>query len=142
MIDPAQAFAGLRQAAERECLPLGELTHTYNSRPAQELFKWAEAKGRGEAFLSAAFGFFFVQGRNIGTGEVLGELAESSGLCAGEARSVLAEGSFREAVDADWARAREMEIQVIPTFFMGENRLVGAQPYEAMERFVMNSLSL
>ena len=40
----------LRGVADSLGLPLGNRQRTYNSRLAQELGKWAEQEGRGEAF--------------------------------------------------------------------------------------------
>ncbi|MBD3163069.1 MAG: hypothetical protein GF346_11645, partial [Candidatus Eisenbacteria bacterium] len=39
----------LKELAAAEGLPMGERTHTYNSRLAQELGVWAEEHDRGEA---------------------------------------------------------------------------------------------
>ena len=47
-----------------EGLPYGERTHTYNSRLAQELGKWADACGV-EAIHDILYRAYFVENRNI-----------------------------------------------------------------------------
>jgi predicted DsbA family dithiol-disulfide isomerase len=120
-----------------EGLPYGERTHTYNSRLAQEVGKWADAEGHGDAFHEAMFHAYFVAGRNISDVETLAQIAESVGLSADEARTVMAERRFRAAVDADWQRSRDYGITGVPTFVANGRGVVGAQPYEILERLVV-----
>ncbi len=120
-------------------LPLGERTRTYNSRLAQELAKWAESKGKGDEFHDAVFRAYFVDGRNIAQIDVLASLALGVGLSADEARVIILERSFREAVDADWMRSQQMGITAVPTFVVGREAVVGAQPYEVLEQFLIQN---
>jgi predicted DsbA family dithiol-disulfide isomerase len=71
--------------------------------------------------------------------EVLTGLAKSIGLPEGEARKVLLSRSFRESVDADWARSRELGITAVPTFVIGRQSVVGAQPYEILDQFLSSN---
>jgi predicted DsbA family dithiol-disulfide isomerase len=129
----------MKKVAEELGLPLGERTRTYNSRLAQELAKWAEAKGKGDEFHDAVFRAYFVDGQNIAQMDVLAGLAQEVGLSADEARIVLRERSLREAVDADWVRSHQMGITAVPTFVMGREAVVGAQPYEVLEQFLVRN---
>ncbi len=129
----------MKRVAEELGLPLGERTRTYNSRLAQELAKWAEAKGKGDEFHDAVFRAYFVDGRNIAQIDVLAGLAQEAGLSADEARIIVRERSFREAVDADWMRSHQMGITAVPTFVMGREAVVGAQPYEVLEQFLVQN---
>jgi predicted DsbA family dithiol-disulfide isomerase len=117
-------------------LPWGTRARTFNSRRAQELGKWAESLDRGDAFHLAVFQAYFVHGRNIGKISVLAEVAESVGLDGRRAVEVLAESSFRDAVDRDWEYSRACRITAVPTFLADRRTLVGAQPYEALEDLV------
>jgi predicted DsbA family dithiol-disulfide isomerase len=49
---------------------------------------------------------------------------------------VLATRSFKAAVDADWQKSREYGVTGVPTFVAGGRGVVGAQPYEVLERLV------
>ena len=126
----------MRQVAAAEGLPFGDRNHTYNSRLAQELGKWAETRGRGEAFHRLAFRAYFAEGRNIAQPPVLVDLASLAGLLPAEAEAVLAERRFAAAVDADWARSKQLGINAVPTFCVNGRRLVGAQPYEKLKDLV------
>ena len=138
MMDISGMMVRLREAAEAEGLPFGDRNMTYNSRLAQELGKWAEAQGKIEVYNTAVFQSYFAQGRNIGNHNILVEVAGSVDLDINEARKVLEERSYENAVDADWDRSRQMGIRAVPSFIMDDRMLVGAQPYSALEEFVIS----
>jgi predicted DsbA family dithiol-disulfide isomerase len=131
-VDLAAMLARLKRIAAELDLPFGERAMTYNSRMAQELGLWAETQGKGAAFHTAAFKAYFAEGKNLARHAVLLELAEAVGLPAAEAEAVLKKRSYQGAVDADWALACQKQVTAVPTFIMGINKLVGAQPYEGL----------
>jgi len=137
--DIGMMLARLKQVARQEDLPFGDRTHTYNSRLAQELGKWAEEQEKGDAFHDAAFKAYFVHGKNIAQTPILVELAESIGLDGDEARDVVETRTFMDAVDEDWTLARSLGITAVPTFYLSGQYLVGAQPYEMMEQFLIQN---
>ncbi len=119
-----------------EGLPYGNRTHTYNSRLAQELAKYAESFEEGEALNRKLFEAYFVEGLNLADPEVLLKLAEFSGLPREETEEVISKRLLRNEVDADWKRSRELGVRGVPTFFYGNRALVGAQPYETLKQLV------
>ncbi len=135
-VDIPAMIKHLKIVADSEGLPFGERTKTYNSRLAQEMAKWAETKGQGDEFHLAAFQAYFADGKNIADQVNLLAIASSLGLNSDEARAVLEERTFRSAVDEDWQQARHLDIRAVPTFLWGSQRLVGAQPYEVLRKFV------
>lgn len=122
---------------DAEGLPYGERTHSYNSRLAQELGKWADTQDGGEAIHDAIYRAYFVEGRNIGDPEILVDIARSVGLSPQGARKVLSERSFRSAIDQDWALSREMGVTGVPTFTAAGKGVVGAQSYEVLEQLIV-----
>ena len=134
-VDPEAMYKRMKALMDAEGLPYGRRTHTYNSRLAQELGKWADSRGV-EAFHDAMYRAYFVDGRNIGDVEVLAEIAAANGLPADEARQVLAERRFKDAVDADWQKARQWGITAVPTFVAGTYGVIGAQPYEVLAQLL------
>lgn len=126
----------MKRVAEMEGLSMGDRTMTYNTRFAQELGRWAESQGRGHEFHNRVFGAYFAEGRNIGDVTELVALAGEIGLSEGEAQNVLETRSFREAVDRDWEHSRRMRVTAVPTFLMDSQSVVGAQPYDKLERFL------
>ena len=129
----------LKLVASSLSLPLNDRTRTYNSRLAQELAKWAESQGKGDEFHHTIFIAYFVDGTNIGRVEELVTLASSIGLPADEARDVILARSFREAVDSDWARSHALGVTAVPTFIIDDQRIVGFQSYQVLERFVIDN---
>jgi predicted DsbA family dithiol-disulfide isomerase len=124
---------------EAEGLPYGRRTHTYNSRLAQEMGKWADTQPGAGAIHDAIYRAYFVAARNIGDPDVLVEVAQSAGLPVEAARTVLAERRFKAAVDADWAKSRAYGVTGVPTFVAGGHGVVGAQPYEVLEALLVRA---
>ena len=124
--------ARMKGLMDAEGLPYNRRSHTYNSRLAQELAKWADSKSGFEKIHDALYKAYFVDGRNLGDTEVLLDVAQSVGLPVEEARSVLDKRTFKDAVDADWQKARRYGVTGVPTFVAGRSKVVGAQPYEVL----------
>jgi predicted DsbA family dithiol-disulfide isomerase len=135
-MDIKKATARLKQVADELGLPLGQRKRTYNSRLAQELAKWAELEGKGNAFHEAVFRAYFVDGKNIGRVDELVNLAKSIGLSEKKASSVVELRTFKEAVDSDWRRSHALGITGVPTFVVDQQVTVGFQPYEELEKFL------
>ena len=135
-IDPEAAYLRMKKLMDAEGLPYGRRTHTYNSRLAQELGKWADTQPGGAAIHDKLYRAYFVEARNIGDPEVLVEIAEAAGLPPAEARAVIAERRFKDAVDADWATSHQYGVTGVPTFVAERYGVVGAQPYEVLAQLV------
>lgn len=134
-----QKNAEMKARMEAEGLPYGVRTHTYNSRLAQELGKWADTQDGGEAIHEALFKSYFVDTNNVADIDVLLGVAESVGLDAGAASDVLKNRSYKEAVDEDWAKSRQYGVTGVPTYIIGQAGVVGAQPFEAIERLIVEA---
>jgi len=135
-IDMEAMYEQMKSLMDAEDLPYGKRSHTYNSRLAQELGKWADTQPRGEVIHDALYRAYFVDGRNIGDKEVLIEIAESARLGGSGAREILEQRSFKDAVDADWAKSRDYGVTGVPTFVAGGYGVVGAQPYATLEHLL------
>jgi predicted DsbA family dithiol-disulfide isomerase len=135
-VDPEAMYVRMKGLMDAEGLPYGRRTHTYNSRLAQELGKWADTRPDGEAIHDALYKAYFVEARNIGDPDILVEIAQSVGLPGEEARAVLTERRFKDAVDADWAKSRQWGVTGVPTFVAARYGVVGAQPYEVLEQLL------
>jgi len=129
-------FARMKGLMEEEGLDYGQRTHTYNSRLAQELGKWAETREGGEAIHDAMNRAYFVDARNLADHDVLLDIVDSIGLSREEAAEVLETRSFRDAVDQDWEKSRGYGVTGVPTFVAGGYGVVGAQQYEALEQLL------
>jgi predicted DsbA family dithiol-disulfide isomerase len=132
----AGMMENLRKTAQDLGLPFAARTRTYNSRLAQELGLWAMDKGRGDAFHTAAFRAYFAGGLNLAKHQVLLDLVQDAGLPSDEAQEILSARIYAERVDRDWADSRLKGVTAVPTFIMGQHKLVGAQNYESLVELV------
>ncbi|MEX0638698.1 MAG: DsbA family protein, partial [Burkholderiales bacterium] len=134
--DIAKMQAQMRARMQAEGLPYGNRSMTYNSRLAQELGAWADSQPGGDAIHDALFRAYFADARNIGDPDVLVEIAAAVGLPAEQAREVIEKRTHKGAIDADWQKSHQYGVTGVPTFVIGNNGVVGAQPYEALEALV------
>jgi predicted DsbA family dithiol-disulfide isomerase len=127
---------------DREGLPFNpERNMSYNSRLAQELAKWAATKGMEEKITDALFRAYFVDVKNIGKTDVLAQIAGENGLPADEATDVLLSRAYKDAVDEDWRRCASYGVNAVPTFLAGRYLMVGAQPYEELDRLIQHVMN-
>ena len=136
IVDVAAIEKRLQTVAYSLSLPLAVRLKTYNTRSGQELAKWAESCGKGDAFHRALFGAYFGEGRNIGKVDELSIIVASAGLPTEEIKTILSENRFASSVDEDWKASRSLGITGVPTFVCGNRKTVGFQPYESLARFV------
>ena len=131
-----QKNAQMKALMDAEGLPYGVRTHTYNSRLAQELGKWADTQAGGGAIHEALFSAYFVDTRNVAEEDVLLDVVSALGLDKQAAQDVLRQRTFKDAVDADWEKSRQYGVTGVPTYVMGQSGVVGAQPYEVIAQLV------
>ncbi|WP_322760929.1 DsbA family oxidoreductase [Frankia sp. Cr2] len=131
----AQARAS-QVAVERTAATVGLEYHLVdgfvsNTADAHQLVHLARDRGIQDAVLERFYLAHFTQVRSLFDRECLVALAGEAGLDTGEARRVLAEGTYADAVDADAHRARALGATGVP-FFVVDNRygVSGAQPPE------------
>jgi predicted DsbA family dithiol-disulfide isomerase len=126
----------LKSVADSFGLPLSNRKRTYNSRLAQELGKWAEEEGRGDAFHTSMFQAYFVDGKNLAKIDILVDIVEGLSMDGEAARSALEKRLYKDAVDQDWQESYARGITAVPTFMAKGMRLVGAQSYTALEKLI------
>jgi len=138
-VDLEASRARMALLMEQEGLPYGDRTHTYNSRVAQEVAKWAETQPGGDAIHDALYRAYFVSGLNLAQPDVLLDVVGALGLDRKAAQEVISERSFSDRVDLDWQRARELGVTGVPTFVVGRHGVAGAQPYDILEKLVLEA---
>ena len=132
-VDMEAMYTRMKGLMDEEGLPYGKRSHTYNSRLAQELGKWADTQPGGEAIHDALYRAYFVDAVNVGDVDALLTIAGDVGLDVYAAREVLQSRSFSDAVDADWDLSRRYGVTGVPTFVAAQKAVVGAQPYKVLE---------
>lgn len=98
---------------------------------AHRLLHWAKAQGREVELVERLFSAHFEQGRHVGRQDELAAIAGEVGLDEAEARAVLAEETFADAVQQDIAAARQLGITGVPFYVIdGRYGVSGAQAAE------------
>lgn len=138
-VDLDEMYNRMKGLMDEEGLPYSHRTHTYNSRLSQELGKWADTQDGGEAIHDALYKAYFVDGVNLGDVEALLKITGDVGLDVDAAREVLVSRSFSDSVDEDWEKSRQYGVTGVPTFVAGRQGVVGAQPYEMLERLLQEA---
>ena len=122
--------ANFARLADQEGLEHGDRAHWYDSTPAHEAAEWARETGAGDTLRHAIFRAYFVHDRNIGSTDILCDVASEAGIDATDLRTALNEGRYHDRVAAQYQESRAMGVTGVPTFVSGRYAIVGAHPYE------------
>ena len=99
-------------------------TRTYNSFDAHRLLHWAGLKGRQRALKHALLRACFTEGRDIGSHDVLADVATQAG-----AREVLSSGSYAGDVREHERFYQAQGIRSVPSIIVNDRYLIqGGQP--------------
>ncbi len=105
---------------------------TPNTRKALALAEWARDRGRLHPFRQAVMDAHWRRGLDIENEEVLAGLAEAAALDPGAVPAALRDPVYAARVDAMGDEAARAGVTGIPTFFIGDQMVVGCQPYEVV----------
>jgi len=108
--------------------------HKPNTRRALALAEHARDRGRLHEARTGLMDAYWRAGRDIEADLVLAEVARESGLDPGAAIRALSSAPILARVDAMGAEAAREGVTGIPTFFLGDRVVVGAQPYPVLAR--------
>lgn len=103
-----------------------------NTRRALAIAELARENGVLEQYRHAALDAHWRKSQNLEDDAVLGSLAASAGLDPGAALIAADSPVYLERVDARQAEARRQGVTGIPTLILGDQRIVGCQPYEVL----------
>lgn len=104
------------------------------SRLAFEGAEFARDAGRLDAYTRAVHEAFFQQGRDIGTEDVLVDVAASVGLDGDACRAALRDHRYLSRVLDQEREARELGIHSVPSVVLGDYLIPGCVPYETLRR--------
>jgi predicted DsbA family dithiol-disulfide isomerase len=107
-----------------------------NSRLALEAAEFAIELDKGEAFEERVYRAYFNEGLNIGQQRVLAELAAQVGIAAQAMNVALESNRYTLRLKNNAMVARQRNVDGVPTFFLGEYPLVGAQNEETMRQIL------
>jgi len=113
------------------------MQRTPNTLDAHRLIHWAGIESKQIAAVDALFHAYFVEARDIGAHEVLGDIADSIGLDASLVLRLLATDEDIDDIRTRDTHSREMGVSSVPTFIVaGQHAVPGAQPPELWARVI------
>lgn len=116
------------------------MKRTPNTINAHRLIHWAGLESKQIKAVDALFHAYFVDARDIGDSEVLGDIADMIGLDASVVMRLLASDADLDDIRKRDADSREMGVNSVPTFIVaGKHAVPGAQPPELWQQ-VINEL--
>jgi predicted DsbA family dithiol-disulfide isomerase len=140
-LSPEQLAANRARIAERgaaEGFRFGTRSHVWNTFDAHRLLFWAGVEGPPgvqRALKRALLKAYHGDDRNIGSPDVLVELAAEVGLPAERAREVLEGGEFAEGVRQAERFWQEVGIHSVPAVIIDRKHLIsGGQPSAMFEQ--------
>jgi len=113
------------------------MKRTPNTIDAHRLIHWAGIESKQNATVDALFHAYFVEARDIGAHEVLGDIADSVGLDASLVLKLLSTDEDVAEIRARDTHSREMGVTSVPTFVVaGQHAVPGAQPPELWAKVI------
>jgi predicted DsbA family dithiol-disulfide isomerase len=119
----------MAEAVGFEIKPPSVLT---NSRAALAATEFARDSGRDEPLEERIYRAYFNEGVNIGDAKVVARLAGETGLDAGAVADAIKSAKYEMRLKNNALAANNRGVSGVPTFFIGEYPLVGAQSLDAM----------
>jgi predicted DsbA family dithiol-disulfide isomerase len=105
-----------------------------NSRLALEAAEFAKESGAGEAFEQRIYEAYFQDGLNIGDAGVLANIAADLGMDRDDFNLALESNRYTARLRNNTVMAHQLGVSGVPTFFIGQYPLVGAQSEQVMRQ--------
>jgi predicted DsbA family dithiol-disulfide isomerase len=126
--------------AEEIQLPMKQPSILVNSRLALEAAEFAAEAGFGEAFEERVFRSYFQEDANIGDPNVIGALAAEVGIDRAAMEHALSSGRYGLKLKNTTMMAHNRDVTGVPTFFIGQLPLVGAQSPDVMRKLIARAI--
>ena len=115
--------------AEEIAFAFSRIERTPNTFDAHRLIWFGQQQGKQDDLVEKLFHAYFSEGRDIGSGQTLVEVADEAGLDREAARQFLVNGQGVEEVRAEEAAGHRLGIRGVPYFVLnGRHAISGAQP--------------
>ncbi|OLN28075.1 DSBA-like thioredoxin family protein [Desulfosporosinus metallidurans] len=113
----------------RPSILLGEYIHLHY--PAQE-----------DAYHASVFSAYFSEGKDIGQSKILADLLQKLGIDSNVLANALNDPACQIRMKENAQSSAAMQVTGTPTFFIGNERIVGAQPYPRLLAVARRALGL
>ncbi len=128
------AWQRISEMATSVGLPMKPPSVFTNSRGALLIAEHASEAGCADAFEERVYRAYFQEGANIGEREVIVALAGEVGIDREAAISALKSAKYQMRLKNNALSANQRGVDGVPTFFIGEYALRGAQSLDTMRK--------
>lgn len=135
--DPVAAYGRFNKVGADYGLTFQPVTFLPNTKLALMATEYAKDQGLFEAFHTRVFKAYFTEGKNIGSQEVILDVAASLGMNKSQAAAALVDPQYEKRLEDNRQRGLKWQVTGLPTFIVqDQQRIVGAQSYETFKRAV------
>lgn len=115
------------------------IKHIPNTFLAHRLSWLAQRHGKQRAFVAATLQAYFAHGRDLGSKDILTEIATGIGLDRDAVAAFLSSGDGADSVRALERTALEAGVEGVPYFDIAGTAVVGAQPAETLLQTIVEA---
>jgi len=131
-------MVNVKRLADEDGLTLKYTKTLPNSQLALFFSEFARTKGVFDKFHKLVFETYWKEGKDIGDLSLLIELAESVGLNKEEIMAYIKSDEPANRLRKNMFELGRRGINDVPTFLIGDQFVIGAQPYEVFENVIKN----
>ncbi|MBE0413409.1 DsbA family oxidoreductase [Yoonia sp.] len=139
-----KAYAPVVEQAEKAgaLINFDKIEKTPNTIDAHRLIHWAGIEARQNLVVDLIFKAYFVDGRDIGSHEVLADIADTAEMDAALVTKLLGSDADTADIRARDAHSRKMGVNSVPTFIVaGQHAVPGAQPPEMWAKVITDIMA-
>ena len=129
-------ITAMADAEGLEIKPPAVFTSSHSALAACEL---AREKGKSDELEGRIFRAYFVDGENIGDDNVVVRIGAECGLDKAEVAEVIRSPRYAMKLKNNALAAHQRGVSGVPTFFIGEYPLVGAQSSDVMRQILQRA---
>ncbi|MEG9862646.1 MAG: DsbA family oxidoreductase [Parvularculales bacterium] len=137
--DMRGAYEALREAGDQEGIDFAfeDIKRTPNTFDSHRLIRWAGSAGCQDKVVDLLFEAYFEQGRDIGTADVLVEIAGDTDMDASLVKDLLDTDADRDLIAREMTLAHQMGVQGVPYFIADhKSAIVGAQESDVLVKLM------
>ena len=133
------AWQRITAMAEAEGLEIKAPRVFTSSRAALAACEFAREQGGADQLEGRIYRAYFVEGANIGDARLVARLGAECGFDEKEVAQALAAPRYELRLKNNALAARQRSVSGVPTFFIGEYPLVGAQSSQVMRQILQRA---
>ncbi len=125
-------FDNLRRHGKEFGIIFGDRTLLSNSRLSLEASEFARDMGKYGEFHEQIFHAYFTEAMDIGSAEILCDIASGCGLDGTDLMHALKDGRYKLRLDKARNEGLKIQLTSVPTFIINDkHKIVGAQPIKS-----------